>query len=305
MRIVLSSILLSLVISGCASAGVAGSGGRGRDPNLINDDEIRQAESEGLSAFQLIERLRSRWLQTRGATSLSSTASSFPRVMLDGAPYGEIEALTEMSVIDIEEMRYVNSRDATTRFGTGYDGGAIMIVSRGRGAVPVPRTTARRLGVGAVQPGERVRLTVDGSWTGVVQSSGPDSIFLLVDEVAQEIPFSWFSIERLEVSAGRKSRWQGALRGGGVGGGLGLVGGVLFAPGSGLSDCRILNRTCESIGVLEAAVYTAGGMLVGGAIGAFVHGRERWRTVDIPLRFGLAPTEGSLMTVRFVIPFGG
>ena len=48
MRIVLSSVLLSLALSGCASAGVAGSGGRGRDPNLISSEELREAESEGI-----------------------------------------------------------------------------------------------------------------------------------------------------------------------------------------------------------------------------------------------------------------
>ena len=173
MRVVLSSVLLSLALSGCASA--AGSGrGASRDPNLINNEELRQAEVEGLSGTELIERLRSRWLQGRGATSLSNPASGYARVVLNGAPYGELDVLLNMNVSGIEEMRFLNARDATTRFGTGYDGGAILVVSRGRGRVRGQRTTAARSRVGPtpgsppVQPGERVRVAVDGSWTGVV-----------------------------------------------------------------------------------------------------------------------------------------
>ena len=142
MRIVLSSVLLSLALSGCASAGVAGSGGRGRDPNLISSEELREAESEGIGVRQVIGRLRPRWLQTRGATSLSNPAGSSARVVLDGAPYGEIEALFDMTPIDIKEIRFMNARDATTRFGTGYDGGAILVVSRGR--VSARRVRPRR-----------------------------------------------------------------------------------------------------------------------------------------------------------------
>ena len=303
MRLVLLSVLLSLVLSGCASAGVASSGGRARDLNLIGSEELRQAESEGISAFQLIERLRYPWIRTRGAVSLSNPTSSLPRVVLNGAPYGEIEELLDMTIDGIEEMRFLNASDATTRFGTGYDGGAILVVSRGR--LASPRRTARSLLVGAVQPGERVRLTVEGPWTGVLQVSGPDSISLLVDEVDQEISFSWASVERLEVSAGRKSRWHGGLRGAGVGGFVGLVGGIMFAPGSGLRHCRLLNRTCESIGVVEAAGYAAAGMLIGGTVGALVHGRERWRTVDVPVQVGFAATGGGSMAIRFMITYGG
>ena len=113
MRVVLSSVLLSLALSGCASA--AGSGrGASRDPNLINNEELRQAEVEGLSATELIERLRSRWLQGRGATSLSNPASGYARVVLNGAPYGELDVLLNMNVSGIEEMRFLNARDATT-----------------------------------------------------------------------------------------------------------------------------------------------------------------------------------------------
>jgi hypothetical protein len=127
MRLVLSSALLCLVLSGCASA--AGSGGGGGNPNLINSEHLREAEAEGVSAFQLIERLRSRWLRARGASSFTNEVSA-PMVILDGVPYGEAITLQSMAVVDIGEIRFMNATDATTRFGTGYTGGAILVSRR-------------------------------------------------------------------------------------------------------------------------------------------------------------------------------
>ena len=157
MRIILSSILLTLALTGCASGGAPGRGG-GRDPNLINNEELRQAESEGISAFQLIERLRSRWLQTRGTTSISNPAGSYAMVVLDGVPWGELNVLSNMTIIGNEEIRFLNARDATTRFGTGYDGGAILVVSRGRGGVRGPRTA--RSGRASGLPRARLRFSL-------------------------------------------------------------------------------------------------------------------------------------------------
>ena len=129
MRIVLSSVLLSLALSGCASAG---SGGGSRNPNLISSEELRQAESDGSSALRVIQRLRPRWLQTRGASSFDNPASP-AMVIVNGAPYGELDTLVNMYVSEIEELRFMNARDATTRFGTGYIGGAILVsVRQGR-----------------------------------------------------------------------------------------------------------------------------------------------------------------------------
>ena len=57
MRIVLSSmLLLTLVLSGCASA--AGSGRGGGNFNLITSELLREADAEGLHVYQIIERNR-------------------------------------------------------------------------------------------------------------------------------------------------------------------------------------------------------------------------------------------------------
>ena len=116
MHTVLSSVLLTLALMGCA--GVPSSGGSSGGPNLVSSEQLRRAELGNLSALEIINRVRPRWLQSRGS-SLSS-GQIFARVVVDGVASGGLDDLRSMRGSDIEEMRYLNARDATTRFGTGY-----------------------------------------------------------------------------------------------------------------------------------------------------------------------------------------
>jgi len=81
------------------------------------------APLQQLDVYQAVQRLRPNWLRTRGNTP--------PQVMVDGARQaGGLEVLRSYRAQDVSELRFISGTDATTRFGTGYDGGAIMITSR-------------------------------------------------------------------------------------------------------------------------------------------------------------------------------
>ena len=125
MRIVLSSLLLTLALSSCASGGATG--GQRRNPNVITTAELRQAE--GLTAFQAIQQMRPRWLRGRGLRSVFGGAI-FPKVVVDETQYREIDDLRSMVVSEIDELRFIGAADATTRFGTGYPAGAILVSLR-------------------------------------------------------------------------------------------------------------------------------------------------------------------------------
>ena len=128
MRIVLSSILLlTLVLTGCASGGSPG--GQRRNPDLITSEDLRQTDLQSSTAFQAIQRMRPQWLRARAVGSLGR-GSIFPKVMVDESQYREIDDLRSMSVSDIDEMRFLGPADATTRFGTGYPAGVILVSLR-------------------------------------------------------------------------------------------------------------------------------------------------------------------------------
>lgn len=125
----LSTLIVALLLSACATGSDPGSrsGTSGRTSNLIPREEL---ESMGnLSAFEAIRILRPRWLQPRGNISLESPPL-LPTVIVDRARFGELEALRSITAQDVESIRFIPARDATTRYGTGYGGGVIEVTTR-------------------------------------------------------------------------------------------------------------------------------------------------------------------------------
>lgn len=109
-----------------SSAGSSNSSRGSRD--VITLEDLDQ-ETSG-SAYDAIQRLRPRWLQSRGVSSTRTMRPTPPRVYMDNAPLGSLNSLNSISITDVQRMQFMNAGDATTRFGTGHDGGAIMVTTR-------------------------------------------------------------------------------------------------------------------------------------------------------------------------------
>lgn len=114
----LAALLLMLLLA-CASTTETNSARQ--STNTLTAAEI--AASTARSAFEAVDLLRPQWLRTRGGTYL-------PAVYLDNTKYGEIDALRNIPAANIAEMQYLSSNDATTRFGTGHVGGAILVKTK-------------------------------------------------------------------------------------------------------------------------------------------------------------------------------
>jgi len=50
--------------------------------------------------------------------------------VVDGVAIGQVENLVNVNAISVMEIRYISATDATTRFGTGYVGGAILVTTK-------------------------------------------------------------------------------------------------------------------------------------------------------------------------------
>lgn len=124
-----SAVVLALAVGfvATACASTSGSSTRG-NRNLITSEELRSEPSGTL--YEAVQRLRPRWLQNRGVTSARSMRPTPPQVYMDNAPMGTVGAMRGISVADVEQVEFMNANDATTRYGTGHDGGAILVLTR-------------------------------------------------------------------------------------------------------------------------------------------------------------------------------
>ncbi len=121
---------LSLTVGACATGQRGGARSQG---DVITAEEIEQSNAQ--DAYEVVRQLRPRWLRGRGPQTftddpMNTTTAGYPRMMVDDLPPRELEALRDIRIVEIAEIRYINPRDATLRYGTGYSGGIIRVITK-------------------------------------------------------------------------------------------------------------------------------------------------------------------------------
>lgn len=146
---------------------------------------------------------------------------------------------------------------------------------------PIPAEQAPPL-----ESGTRVRVTVAGAESrpriGTYEALRDNSLVLQADERSLSIPFA--TVQRFEVSHGRKLSVLGAVVGAVVGGAVGFFGVGCFA-----------NKDSYGVpcGGQDDTKFVIGGLvggLAGGALGALIGRRERWESMDLD-RLGAPPLQ--------------
>jgi len=122
-RAVLTVFAVAAVLSGC------GGGGAARAPSGGSSDVLTAAEMEpmaGRDLLTVIQRLRPRWAQTRQVTT--SEGGHFVSIVVNGLRQeGSLELLRGYTAADVLEVKFLNSRDATTTYGLQMMSGAIVV----------------------------------------------------------------------------------------------------------------------------------------------------------------------------------
>ena len=93
--------------------------------HVLLGDEIQAASVA--TAYQAVARLRPEWLHRRGQMSIRDPSAGAVVVYLDGLREGGANALEGIAAETVLAMEYLNGSEATTRFGTGHAGGAILV----------------------------------------------------------------------------------------------------------------------------------------------------------------------------------
>jgi hypothetical protein len=95
------------------------------NPNVLTSEDIRAVDAGNL--HDVVRRLRPQWLRTRGAASITSSRATEPVVYVAGIRQGEVRTLQNVNIARVSRIEFIDARDATTRFGTGHMGGAIVV----------------------------------------------------------------------------------------------------------------------------------------------------------------------------------
>ena len=120
--------VLALGAAGCSTVPPQGPLSHPDDREVIHEEEL--LPHERLDAFQVVQRLKPRWLRPRGQQALTGSNREGVRVYLDGMLRGDVSALRRVPAHTVGEIRFLDSRQATLRFGTGHAEGAILVATR-------------------------------------------------------------------------------------------------------------------------------------------------------------------------------
>ena len=121
---------LLAVAAACGTQQVSSDPYPRRNRSVLTLEEIQAAKGIGWSAYDLVAQLRPEYLRSRGTSSLRDLRPATATVYLDGVRYGNIDTLRTMGGDQIQRIEYINSADATTRYGTDHVGGALLIKTR-------------------------------------------------------------------------------------------------------------------------------------------------------------------------------
>jgi hypothetical protein len=124
-------LLVFVLLSACATGGTTtASTAASGSGNVITREDLEDLQR--LNLYQAVQRLRPQWLQTRGMDSFEQTNEVV--VYVDNQQMGGPSELRRLNPVDVGEIRYLDSRQATTQFGRGHPSGAILVFTeRGPG----------------------------------------------------------------------------------------------------------------------------------------------------------------------------
>lgn len=133
-KVLLIAAALTLGCGGGAGTGASATTDtrRVRGPaDVIPEAEIAAGSYQ--TALEAVQNLRPGMLIPRGVGSDATgvSAASIPIVVyMDDVRLGELQSMVNIPAGRVKEIRFLNARDATTRYGTGHSSGVILVITK-------------------------------------------------------------------------------------------------------------------------------------------------------------------------------
>jgi len=128
------AVLLASSLLGCGARGSAA-------PVPPDPDRLTAAELNGApepSLYEALRRLRPRFLQSRGPTSISLPSTAGPAVWVDGTLMGGVESLRSVLPREVATVQRLSAWDAATAYGSRFPNGVIAVTTHPGGRIGRP-----------------------------------------------------------------------------------------------------------------------------------------------------------------------
>ena len=129
MRVCAATLLF--LAAGCTAnpaPGTDASAAAMKNPDIITAAELEDSQVASGDVLQAIQRLRPRYLMSRGSVSGQKADAGTVHVSIDGGALLTLDNLTRLRPTAIAEIRYLSATDAAQRFGTAAGSGGVILV---------------------------------------------------------------------------------------------------------------------------------------------------------------------------------
>jgi hypothetical protein len=128
MRRTLAVAFALAAAAGCSSSTQGSGAGPRSSSNTLTRQELSTVSVD--NTYEAVQRLRPNLLRAR--TTSAPGANQYPIVYVDGIRKGSIEYLRSIPRTEVQEIRYLNVQDATTRYGMDVPAGVLDVKLIGR-----------------------------------------------------------------------------------------------------------------------------------------------------------------------------
>lgn len=133
MRVIRPLVLLMAVLAGACTPQRPATG-EFASREMILADQI--ASARATNAYEVVERLRPRWMRPRGTTQLPPQGGgpqfqeNQVQVYLDDQRLGTVESLRAVEIAAVQYIRHYSATEASARWGFNHAAGAIYVSTR-------------------------------------------------------------------------------------------------------------------------------------------------------------------------------
>jgi outer membrane cobalamin receptor len=97
-----------------------------RSRNVLTAEDFQNRPERNL--YDLLARVRPNWLRPQGGNLVSGTSPVV--VYVNNVRFGGVQALRDITLDEVERVRFVDGTDAATRYGLNTDGGVLEVTTR-------------------------------------------------------------------------------------------------------------------------------------------------------------------------------